>query len=123
MEIDHKEQMLEKLEMATARNEDIQRANRGDRRRDRARSNRVCRATRRSRSCSSAIATSPPSRASSFQKVRTKKPVPSASYMEQPLEMKIRGDFEDFYSSSFMVEEMERITRMPDLKIKKIEER
>jgi len=41
--------------------------------------------------------------------------------MEQPLEMSISGDFDDFYSFLLKLEQLDRITRMPDVKIKKSE--
>lgn len=50
-------------------------------------------------------------------KVRAQKPVPSARYMEQPLDMTIHGDFDDFYEFMLSVEKLERITRIPDMKI------
>jgi len=119
-EIDHKEQMLEKLQTATARNEDLQRANQEI---------AVGIETIESRLPSDKeievvlgeVADMARESDLELPKVRTRRPVPSSSYMEQPLEMTIRGDFEDFYSFLLKVEEMDRITRMPNLKVKKLD--
>ncbi len=52
-------------------------------------------------------------------KVKTDKPVTAAAYMEQPLEMKIAGDFDAFYKFLLDLEKLDRITRMPDIAIKR----
>jgi len=54
-------------------------------------------------------------------KVKTAKPVEAAAYMEQPLEMKIAGDFDAFYKFLLDLEKLDRITRMPDIEIKRAE--
>lgn len=120
-EIEHKEQMLEKLSKATARNDDLKKIN---------------------EEIASGIATvesrlpdnkevdvilgqvSTVARESklALPKVRSANPVPSAKYMEQPLEMLVTGDFDDFYRFLLSVEELDRITRVPDMKIKKIDD-
>lgn len=57
-----------------------------------------------------------------LEKVKSRKPVPAASYMEQPLDMVITGDFGGFYSFLLDLEQLDRITRMPKLDIKRISE-
>lgn len=52
-----------------------------------------------------------------LSRVRTGTPVTAASYMEQPLDMRISGDFRSFYSFLLDLERLDRITRMPMLKI------
>ena len=98
-EIEHKERMLEKLAQATARNDDLERAN---------------------KEIADGIAMVE-SRLG-LPKVRSGRPIPASKYMEQPLDMTITGDFDDFYSFMLQLEEMARITRMPDLKVKKMDD-
>jgi len=50
-------------------------------------------------------------------KVKSAKPISSAGYMEQPLEMKIEGNFDAFYTFLLEVERLDRITRMPEIAI------
>ncbi|MEM1423505.1 MAG: type 4a pilus biogenesis protein PilO [Planctomycetota bacterium] len=52
-----------------------------------------------------------------LKRVKRADPVPNAGYMEQPLEMDIEGDFDDFYVFLLEVEKLERITRMFELSI------
>lgn len=120
MEIEHKEQMLEKLETATARNEDLQRANKEIEEGILTIESRLP-SDKEVEVVLEDIATLAREAQLEMPKFRTKRPVPAATYMEQPLDMTIRGNFEDFYSFLLKVEEMERITRMPDLKIKKLD--
>lgn len=49
--------------------------------------------------------------------IESDKPVAAAMYMEQPLKMKISGDFTGFHDFLRKVEEMDRITRINDMKI------
>jgi len=57
-----------------------------------------------------------------LEKVKAEKPVPAATYMEQPLEMQIEGPFERFYAFMLDLERLDRITRMPDLMIERSDE-
>lgn len=52
--------------------------------------------------------------------IRTDKPVPAAQYAELPIRMVILGDFDGFYSFLLELEKLKRITRTPQLAIKKI---
>lgn len=120
-EIEHKEEMLEKLAKATARNDDLKKINDEiaagistvesrlpDNKEVDVILGQVSTAARDSRLA--------------LPKVRSANPVPSAKYMEQPLEMTATGDFDDFYRFLLTVEELDRITRVPDMKIKKTDE-
>ncbi len=120
MEIEHKEKMLEKLEAATARNEDLQRANKEIAEGISLIESRLP-SDKEVEVVLEQVATLARGANLELPKVRTRRPIPSSTYMEQPLDMTIRGDFEDFYSFLLSVEEMDRITRMPDLKIKKLD--
>ncbi len=54
-----------------------------------------------------------------LRKVETLKPLQMAGYMEQPLKMSIAGDFDDFYKFMLSVENLDRITRLPEMKMEK----
>lgn len=56
-----------------------------------------------------------------LNRVKAGKPVAAARYMEQPLDMEIKGDFDDFYTFLLAVERLERITRMGELELKRDE--
>jgi len=51
--------------------------------------------------------------------VRTDKPVRAAQYSELPINMKIIGDFDGFYSFLIEIEKLNRITRVPQMKLKR----
>ncbi len=51
--------------------------------------------------------------------VRTEKPVPGSLYTELPIKMEILGDFDGFYAFLLDVERLSRITRVPDMKLKR----
>ena len=53
--------------------------------------------------------------------VRTDKPVDTAHYGELPILMRIVGDFDGFYEFLREVERLSRITRMPQMRLRKIE--
>lgn len=120
-EIEHKERMLEKLAEATSRNDDLERANA-----DIAASIEMVESrlptTKEVDVVLEQVATLARDSRLGLPKVRSSKPVPSSKYMEQPLEMTITGDFDDFYTFLLKLEELPRITRMPDLKVKKMDE-
>lgn len=50
-------------------------------------------------------------------RVKAQKPVAAAKYMEQPLEMSIVGDFDDFYNFLLRLEQLDRITRLLNVKL------
>jgi type IV pilus assembly protein PilO len=52
--------------------------------------------------------------------IRTDKPVPSAGYSELPIRLTISGDFDGFYSFLLDLEKLKRITRVPQMQIKKV---
>jgi len=54
--------------------------------------------------------------------LKSAKPVKAALYMEQPLEIQMNGDFRRFYDFLIRLEQLPRITRVPDMKIKRIDE-
>jgi type IV pilus assembly protein PilO len=54
--------------------------------------------------------------------LKSGKALKTASYMEQPLELSTQGAFNGFYDFLLKLEQLARITRMTDLKIKRNEE-
>jgi type IV pilus assembly protein PilO len=52
--------------------------------------------------------------------VRTEKPVAATMYSELPIKMEIIGDFDGFYSFLLDLEQLSRITRIPDMKLSKL---
>jgi len=52
--------------------------------------------------------------------VRTGKPVRSVMYNELPIKMEIIGDFDGFYAFLLDLERLDRITRVPDVKLEKL---
>ncbi len=52
--------------------------------------------------------------------VRTDKPLNTAAYSELPIKMVIVGDFDGFYSFLLDLEKLRRITRTPEMKLKKL---
>ncbi|MEM8834398.1 MAG: type 4a pilus biogenesis protein PilO [Planctomycetota bacterium] len=120
-EIEHKEQMLEKLDAATEQTDDLQRLN------DEIAAgislvearlpdgkdvdvvlDQVSELARKSRL--------------ELTKVKTTKQLAAADYMEQQMEMSISGDFDDFYEFLLRVENLDRISRMLDMELKKASE-
>lgn len=120
-EIEQKEKMLEKLSAATARSRDLARAN-----------DEIAAAIGKVESrlpgtkevdvILSQIAQLARESRLELPKVKSEKPIPYAKYMEQPLSLTMRGDFKDFYEFVLKVEKLDRITRVPDMLVKKAEE-
>lgn len=53
------------------------------------------------------------------KKISSEKPIPTAQYSELPLKMTIIGDFDGFYSFLLDLENLRRITRMPEMVLEK----
>lgn len=53
---------------------------------------------------------------------KTKRTVNSGKYKEKPIEVEMTGDFDDFYLFLLELERMERIIRVPDLTLKRSDE-
>lgn len=119
-EIEHKEKMLDKLDSATRQSTDLVRANEEitaaitavesrlpDDKEVEVILEQVADLARKSRL--------------ELPKVKSGKPVAAARYMEQPLEMVIRGNFDDFYEFLLRVERLDRITRMMNLQLERLD--
>jgi type IV pilus assembly protein PilO len=120
-EIEHKEEMLEKLSKATARNDDLKRINEEIEAGIATVESRLP-STKDVEVILNQVATVAQESRLTLPKIRSANPVAAARYMEQPLEMTATGDFDDYYSFLLKVEELERITRVPDMKIKKMDD-
>jgi type IV pilus assembly protein PilO len=114
-EIEHKRQMLDKLQATTARNDDLQRANEEIRRNihsieARLPTNKeVDSVVRQVSELAIEVGLEPPN-------IESDRPVAAAMYMEQPLKMRINGNFNAFYEFLVRLEQLPRITRLPDMK-------
>lgn len=117
-EIKHKEEMLQKLDEATAKSEDLKQINE-----DIWNEIKVIESRLPSGKDVDVILQQVANIALDnnlkLPKVKSAKPVAAAKYMEQPLEMKIEGDFDAFYTFLLEVERLDRITRLPELEIKR----
>lgn len=115
-ETQHREALLEKLQEETAKNTDLEHANeqiQASIRLIEARlpSNKEVDAVVRQVSNLAVDSNlAPPA-------MRSSKPIPSALYMEQPIEMETSGKFIDFFTFLAKVEKLPRIMRIHDLKI------
>jgi len=49
--------------------------------------------------------------------IKSEKPIPAAMYMEQPLKMKMNGEFTGFHEFLIKLEDLPRKTRISDMKI------
>lgn len=115
-EIEHKRELLTKLQQMTARNEDLQRANEEIRQSIETIEARlpttkeVDNVVRQVSELAKAAGLESPA-------IESDKPVKAALYMEQPLKMKIDGNFNGFYDFLQRLEQLPRITRLPDIKV------
>lgn len=116
-EIEHKQLMLERLDIATSKADDLEQQNE-----DIAQSIALVEsrlpAGKEVEVVFEQVAELARKQKLDLERVKTGEPIPSANYMEQPLEMEIHGDFDNFYVFLLEVEKLQRITRMLDLVIK-----
>ena len=120
-EIDHKREMLQKLQETTSKNQDLQRANEEIRVNIEAiearlpSSKEVDQVVRQVSDLAVQSGLEPPN-------MESDKPVTAAMYMEQPLKVKIAGNFNGFYEFLNKLQQLPRITRIPDMKITRSQE-
>jgi type IV pilus assembly protein PilO len=55
-----------------------------------------------------------------IKSVKSEKSVPAALHMEQPLRVVMEGEFDGFYQFLLELENLPRITRMPQMKLQKL---
>lgn len=117
-EIEHKKSLLEKLKEQTSRANDLQRLNgeyktRIDEIEARLPTNKeVDGIVRQVSDLAVEAGLEPPS-------MKSLKPVKAALYMEQPLEIELRGDFVGFHQFLVKLEQLPRITRVPDIRLER----
>jgi type IV pilus assembly protein PilO len=121
-EIKHKSEMLDKLQMTTAKNQDLARQNEENQKKIQAiearlpSSKEVDQVVRQVSELAVECGLEPPA-------IESDKPVTAAMYMEQPLKMKINGDFNGFHGFLKRLEDLPRVTRIPDMKITRAQEK
>ena len=117
-EIEHKERLLDQLRVESSRNDDLRRANEEIQTRiadieARLPSNKeVDRIIRQVSQVAIGAGLASPA-------MKNAKPVEAALYWEQPLELESQGDFKGFYRFLIELERLPRITRIPDMKLKR----
>lgn len=116
LEIQHKEQMLQKLSEATARTADLAAANEEIKKGIEVIESRLP-SDREVDRILQQVADLARGHDLKLPKFKTEKPVTYATYNELPLEVKIVGNFESFYAFLLELENIERITRVPQLDI------
>lgn len=116
LEIQHKEQMLQKLSEATARTEDLNAANEEIRKSIETIESRLP-SDREVDRILEQVADLARGHGLKLPRFKTDKPTQYASYHELPLEMKIVGEFEAFYAFLLDLENIDRITRVPQMDI------
>lgn len=115
-EIEHKRLMLDKLREATARHEDLLKENERIEANIRAVEERlptnkeIDAVVRQVSELAIGTGLEPPA-------IESQKPVAASLYMEQPLNMKLSGDFNGFYEFLKQLEKLPRLTRVPDMKV------
>ena len=117
-EVEHKRSVLNKLREETARSKDLENTNREIQQRIEAIEARlpskkeVEAVVRQVSDLAGAAGLEAP-------QMKTGKALKTATYMEQPLELSTEGSFNGFYDFLLKLEQLARITRMTDLKIKR----
>lgn len=117
-EIEHKRSVLNKLREETAKSKDLERTNKEIQDRIEAIEARlpskkeVETIVRQVADLAVDAGLEPP-------QMKTGKALKTANYMEQPLELSTQGAFTGFYDFLLKIEQLARITRMTDLKIKR----
>lgn len=115
-EVEHKEELLLKLQEETARNADLERSNveiQNSIKVIEARlpsSKEVDDVVRKVSDLAETCKLQAPA-------MKTLRPIQTALYMEQPIEIEVSGDFLGFFTFLASVEKLPRITRVHDLKI------
>jgi type IV pilus assembly protein PilO len=115
-EVTHKEDLLTKLQEETARNEDLERSNL-----EIQNSIKVIEARLPSNKEVDDVVRKVSDLAETYKlqepSMKSGRPIQTALYMEQPIEMEVSGDLKGFFSFLAAVEKLPRITRIHDLKI------
>lgn len=117
-EVAHKQSMLDELRKETSQTDDLLKENEAlERRIERVEArlpsnNELDRVIRQVSQLAVAAGLEPPA-------LKNAKPLGAALYMEQPLEMKTKGNFGGYYTFLQRLEQLPRITRIPDMKVQR----
>lgn len=117
-EIEHKRSVLNKLREETAKSKDLERTNKEIQQRIEAIEARLP-SKKEVETIVRQVADLAVSSGLEAPQMKTGKALKTASYMEQPLELSTQGAFNGFYDFLLEIEQLARITRMTDLKIKR----
>jgi type IV pilus assembly protein PilO len=115
-EVEHKENLLDKLREETSRNADLAKANQEIQKavltiEARLPSGKEVDAlVRQVSDIAVSSGLQPPA-------MKSARPVPAALYMEQPIEMEVLGNFVGFFTFLAQIEKLPRITRIHDMKV------
>jgi type IV pilus assembly protein PilO len=115
-EIEHKRAMLQKVQERTVRNQDMARENEEIRKQIESIEARLP-TTKEVDTVVRQVSDLAIESGLDSPSIESDKPVAAAMYMEQPLKMKISGDFTGFHDFLRKVEALDRITRINDMKI------
>lgn len=121
LETRHKQEMLEKLRSETARSADLKRANSEIKKSIDSIESRLPSGKemdniiRQVSDLALAVGLPAPT-------IKSSVPLTAAMYKEQPIKMSIRGDFRAFYEFLLRVEQLPRITRIPEMKVTRDED-
>jgi Tfp pilus assembly protein PilO len=117
-EIDHKRSILDKLRQETAASSDLKKTNDEIAERIRAIEARLP-TNKEVETVVRQIADLCTGAGLEVPQMKTAKSIKAATYMEQPLELSTSGKFNGFYQFLLQLEQLARITRMTDLKLKR----
>jgi type IV pilus assembly protein PilO len=116
-EIEHKELMLQKLQAATAQSADLARENEEIQREIELVQSRLP-TDKEVDVILRQVAELATDNSLRLERVKAGRAITATSYMEQPLEMLITGNFDNFYNFMLDIEQLKRITRLPQMKLK-----
>jgi Tfp pilus assembly protein PilO len=120
-EIEHKRSVLTKLREETAKSKDLERTNKEIQDRIEAIEARLP-SKKEVEAVVRQVADLAVAAGLDVPQLKSGKALKTASYMEQPLELSTQGAFNGFYDFLLKLEQLARITRMTDLKIKRHQE-
>jgi type IV pilus assembly protein PilO len=115
-EIEHKRQMLQRVQETTLRNQDLARQNEEIRRQIQAIEARLP-STKEVDLVVRQVSDLAVDAGLGAPAIESDKPVTAAMYMEQPLKIKLTGDFTGFHEFLKQLEALPRITRLSDMKV------
>lgn len=120
-EIEQKEQMLKKLEFATSQTADLERTNKEIAEGIALNEARIP-STKEVDVVLDQVATIARESKLTIPKIKAQPMIATSKFKEQPLEMTVTGDGDDFYEFLLRIEKLQRITRILDMKLERSED-